>query len=232
MLQYHDLRMRHQPNAILSRKDGISHLSALSALRALLPRFWDHNAGPFVFTLNDLSQSNVLVDEDWKLTGIIDLEFAAVRPIHMVRVPSWLSGRAVDELGDANLEEYKDLYHHFVGAVAEEEEAKARQQRPITTTPLLSEIMRENWKTGRVWYTMALDSLNKFPAIFEQHLRPRFFQNFEAKVEGMALARLWGEEDVVGFIEEKVEDTERYRSRAREIYERVGRGAERWWIDG
>lgn len=84
--------MRHQPNAILSEADGLYQLSALSALRIMLPRFWDQNSrnGPFVFSFNDLHQSNIFVDEDWNVTSIIDLEFACVQPIQMTCIPTWL----------------------------------------------------------------------------------------------------------------------------------------------
>lgn len=82
MLAYQDHRLRFQPNSILGRPDGVFQLSALVALRALLPVFWkqDVRDDAFVLTLPDLHQSNIFVDDDWNIVGVIDLEFAPVQP--------------------------------------------------------------------------------------------------------------------------------------------------------
>lgn len=88
--------MRHQLNAILSRPDGIYQLSALTALKALLPKF--SQKGPFVLTLADLHQSNLFVDDERNIVGVIDFEFVSVQPIQMTCVSSWLSNLSVEQL--------------------------------------------------------------------------------------------------------------------------------------
>jgi len=205
--------MRYQPNSILGKNDGIYQLSALIGLRALLPRFWDRDCeGPFVLTLTDLHQSNFFVDDDWNITRLIDLEFAPVRPIQMVRVPSWLNSRSIDELNGPYLEEYKALYTKFVDIVEKEETAS---QQVIGTT--LSQRLRDDWNTGRIWYTRALDSTNGFPFVFEQHLQPRFFKNFQLDTDGLALMQLW-DENVLDFIAKKLKDKDRYQEQICEIF--------------
>lgn len=47
-----------------------------------------------MFTLTDLHQSNIFVDNDWHITAIVDLEWACSRPI-----------KAVNEIA-SNSEEY------------------------------------------------------------------------------------------------------------------------------
>lgn len=213
MLAYQDKRMRHQLNSILSIKDGIYQLSALAALRALVPRFWDQRSrnGPFILTLVDLHQSNIFVDDEWNVTRLIDLEFAPVRPVQMTQVPSWLSNRGIDQLeGPPHLEEYKSLYDEFV-AILEKEESAGHH----TTT--LSQKLREDWSTGRMWYSIAMDSINAFPLLFSQHLRPKFFNNFQKDTDGAALAQLW-DEKVFEFIDEKVKDQQRYVENIGQIY--------------
>lgn len=139
MLTYQDNRLRHQPNSIISKDDGIYQLSALTAFRALLPRFWRWRDAPFVVNLTDLHQSNVFVDEDWNITRVIDLEFAPVRPLQMARVPSWLNSRSIDELTDTHLEEYQALYDEFVKVVEQEENHFGQQDHT------LSRKFREDW---------------------------------------------------------------------------------------
>lgn len=209
--------MRHQPNAILSEADGLYQLSALSALRIMLPRFWDQNSrnGPFVFSFTDLHQSNIFVDEHWNVTSLIDLEFACVQPIQMTCIPTWLNGRGVDQLDGPDLEEYSQLYHHFV-AILEAEEKSRRLSHTY------SHQLREDWKTGRLWYIKAVDSLNAFPAIVEQHLHPKFFEKFDWEIDGRALARLW-DENVLDFINKKIEDRDQYEVRIKEMFAKAGR---------
>nr|POF12755.1 hypothetical protein CFP56_09907 [Quercus suber] len=212
LLNLQDNRMHFQPNSILSKNDGIYQLSALVGLRALLPQFWNQASrdGPFVPTLTDMHQSNIFVDDEWNVTRLIDFEFAPIRPVQMVRVPSWLSGRGVDELDGLHLEEYKGLYDKFVSIVEEEENAGQ-----LGNT--YSQGLREDWATGRTWYTMALGSINAFPAIFEQHLRPKFFDDFQLSTDGVALTRLW-DGDVWAFIDRKVKENDRYVDQVREIF--------------
>jgi hypothetical protein len=211
MLRYQDNRMRHQPNSILSEKDGIYQLSALVGLRSLLLRFWDRSSsGSFVLDLADMHQSNIFVDEDWNVTRLIDLEFAPVCPVQMVDIPSWLSGRGVDELDGPNLNEYKVLYDEFVDILEQEETVNQ-----LANT--YSQGLRERWITGMFWYNLALRSINAFPAIFKQHLQPRFFDKFQLDTDGLEWAQLW-DENVLDFIARKHKDRERYEVRVREIF--------------
>jgi hypothetical protein len=212
LLSYQDQRLRHQPNAILGKRDGVFQLSALTALRALFPKFYNQTSrnDPFVLTLPDLHQSNIFVDDDWNVVSIIDFEFAPVQPQQMVGVPQWLSGKSVDELIGPDLDEYKLLYDQFVGVLREEEEAKQQSHS-------FSERLIEDWQSGKVWYNAALKSSNGFPIIFEQSLQPRYFPTFDPDADGVTLMRLWGE-DCEEFIAGKLKDKAKYIERIRAIF--------------
>lgn len=212
LLAYQDNRLRHQPNAILGRPDGIFQLSALTALKALLPRFWNRSSRhcSFVLTLPDLHQSNIFVDEDWNITGVIDFEFAPVQPQQIVGVPHWLSGKSIDELEGSALDEYKKVYDRFVDILGEEEATRSHDHT-------FSERLREDWQTGKTWYNAALKSSNGFPLVFENNLQPRYFPNFNPDVEGLTLARLWSE-DHEDFIASKLQDKLKYEERIRGIF--------------
>ncbi|KAK5107625.1 hypothetical protein LTR62_000960 [Meristemomyces frigidus] len=116
MLAYQDNRLRYQQNAILGRSDGAGQLSALVALRALFPFFWGQNSrsDAYVLTSPDLHQTNIFVDDDWNIVGVIDFEFAAVQPQQMVSVPHGLSDKSIDELYGPALDEYQNLHDRFI----------------------------------------------------------------------------------------------------------------------
>lgn len=70
---------------------SITKKSALTAMRATSPTFFrrELRRGPFVFALTDLHQSNVLVDKDWHITSIVDLEWGCSQPIEIIQPPYW-----------------------------------------------------------------------------------------------------------------------------------------------
>jgi hypothetical protein len=212
MLAYQDHRLRFQPNSILGRPDGVFQLSALVALRALLPVFWkqDSRGDKFVLTFPELHQSNIFVDNDWNIVGVIDFEFAPVQSQQMVNVPHWLSDKGIDELVGPALEDYKGLYDLFVDTL-EEEEASRQQDH------CFSRRLREDWQTGKLWYNAALRSSNAFPLIFEHNIQPRFFAKFDPGVEGLSLLQLWGE-NYEEFISAKIQDKGRYEEAIHAIF--------------
>ncbi|KAI5273016.1 hypothetical protein E4T47_03812 [Aureobasidium subglaciale] len=207
VIRYQDSRMRHQPNAILDK------LSSLVALRALVPHFFDQTSrhGPFVLSLVDMHQANIFVDDDWNIVCLIDLEFAPVGPIQMTRVPNWLTDRAIDHMKSSKLDEFKAQYDEFVSTLENEEALQGQDSS-------YSQRLREDWQTDKFWYLIALASINAFPAIFRDHLYPRFFKGrIDANSNVGALAQLW-DEDVDGFIAGKLQDYERYKREIGDIF--------------
>ena len=94
-------------------------------MRAVLPRFTDRRlrAGPFALSLTDLHQSNISVDDDWRITRIIDLEWACARPVEMLAPPSWLSGHGLEQIA-FHSDEYARIHGEFVDRFEEEEIAR------------------------------------------------------------------------------------------------------------
>ncbi|KEQ72282.1 hypothetical protein M436DRAFT_73985 [Aureobasidium namibiae CBS 147.97] len=217
-LRFQEQRLIHQPNSILSVNDGTHQLAALVGMRALLPRFFttQSDSGPFVLSLPDLHRSNIFVDDDWNVTGVIDLEFAPVVPQEMVTAPAWLTGRGVDELEGESLEQFRKRYDEFVRVLEIEEKA-------VSQNDSSSQRLRRDLDTGMFWYVLALSTINAYPGIFAQHLMPRFFpQEFQLHIEGASLSRLWGE-DVDDFITRKLDDNENYKVAIRDIFDKASR---------
>ena len=170
LLAYHDSRIRHQPNSIQNKPDGEAQLSALTIMRALLNHFTNRDLrhGPFILTLTDLHQSNIFVDSNWHITSIIDLEWTCARPIEMLRLPYWLTGQAIDNLVDENLEAYGTVYKEFMDIFETEEILLGKTDISYTN------ILWQGWKTGSFWYFHALDCPKGLYGLFIQHIQPRF----------------------------------------------------------
>lgn len=176
LLRLHNSRLRHQANAINNTSDYIYQASALTAMQATFPSFFTRELcrGPFTFTLTDLHQSNIFVDDDWHVTSLIDLEWACSRPIEMTRTPTWLNNKAVDEIAE-EAAGYDGVRSEFIEIMANEERslslALRKQSQP---TASLSEIMDRSWQSGTFWFSLALASPTGLFSVFYKQIQPRF----------------------------------------------------------
>lgn len=89
LLSWQDNKIRFQQNAVRDQRDGHAQLAALTTLRATVHHFIspEFRSGPFFYTLTDLGQKNIFVDEDWNVQTIIDLEWARSVPAQMQLPP-------------------------------------------------------------------------------------------------------------------------------------------------
>lgn len=205
LLACHDNSIRYMPNAIHDAIDGQEQLSALTMMRALLRHFTDRDLrhGPFVLMLTDLHQSNIFVNSNWQITGIIDLEWACARPVEMQRPPYWLTGLALDGL-IADLGSFQIAYTEFVKAFEAEERSLGKVDIPYTR------MMRKGWETGNYWYFSALDCPKGLSSLYYSHIRPRFEKlDDHTPVSDRTLSAYWTT-DAAEFITSKLKQKEMY----------------------
>jgi len=100
MLTFYDYRFLSQPNAVYSDDDCRAQMAVKALLRVLSPRHVrrDLRSGPFALQLTDLHASNIFVDEEWNVPGLVDLEWICALPLEMLRAPYWMTGCAVDDI--------------------------------------------------------------------------------------------------------------------------------------
>ena len=213
LLACHDNRIRYMPNAIHDGIDGQEQLSALTMMRALLRHFTDRDLrhGPFVLMLTDLHQSNIFVSSNWQITGIIDLEWACVRPVEMQRPPYWLTGLSLDSL-DTDLSAYQIAYTEFMKAFEAEERSLGKVDIPHTR------IMRNGWETGNHWYLSALDSPKGLSSLYYSHIRPKF-EKLEDRNPGFdrTLSTYWTT-GAAEFITSKLKQKQMYSDELRKTF--------------
>ncbi|KAK6951748.1 hypothetical protein Daesc_006271 [Daldinia eschscholtzii] len=211
----HDNKLLYQPNAIHNQQDGEMQLAALTALRAIMHRFIriDHREGPFYYTLTDLQQSNIFVDEEWNIQTILDLEWTYSQPLEMQLPPYWLTSKAVDGFGKpesvselgALFDEYFDIY---------EEEELARNG-----TVLHSPVMRQVWETGGFWYFQAVGVPKGMFRLFNVNIQPLFNkEHCRESIFERVFFWYWGL-GAQGLIEKKLKDKENYVARIKETFQ-------------
>jgi hypothetical protein len=202
-----DARLIHQPNAVECHSDGWYQMAGLAAARATFPNMFlaELRSGPFAFTLTDLHPSNIIVDADWNIVSIIDLEFSCSWPIEFTQPPYWLGGQLIDEVDRVD---FGPRHEHFITVLEEQERLSGR----IEKHPLFSSTMRQSWASGSFWATLAVKDPISFTGIFYDRVVP-YHLSYIAKdiqeTDYKFLASLWRPTDP-GFVERKLQDYERY----------------------
>ncbi|KAK2764473.1 hypothetical protein FQN54_009168 [Arachnomyces sp. PD_36] len=213
ILYCHDSRLRHQPNAVTSYGDAGSQITALTLMRTIRPDFFQpkYNYGPFVLCLDDMHASNILVDEDWNIRCLVDLEWASTVPVEFMQPPSWLTDQAVDLI---DYEAYDTVRQEFMDIFEEVE-----RSYPPVSKESRADIMKSGWDKGTFWYTLALRSVTGLHAIFYDRLQVRYNKNHaDEPIFYTTLLHYWTWGGVT-IMHDKVKDKEKYDKKLAEEFD-------------
>ncbi|CAK7200806.1 hypothetical protein SEUCBS139899_003505 [Sporothrix eucalyptigena] len=222
MQTFHEERFLAAPNAANSEEDAIYQMGTMSFLRSVTHHFFGGNSrvncsnsrwhrGPFVLSMSDNNQSNIMVDDEWNVTGIYDLEWIFSAPVDMPREPPWLTWSLLDGIVDTEhggYEEYSNTRAAFMKVFAEEErlaDMKALEEALGGTT--LSAVMEESWVSKTFFFYASLLSINGMTQITRSQLWPMFFGSEQERglLDYTTLTQLWSPK-VVSVITKKIDD--------------------------
>ena len=207
LLQFRQLIFRTQPNAVKDDEDCRLQMAHLVVMRATMSELLDlQYEGPFVLQHLDLHASNIFVDQDWNVTGVIDLESVCSLPPDMIGFSHWLAVDGIDELVEKP-SEVEQIYESYA-EILEEEQAELEPSNLD-----LAMWMRKAWKSGAYFFYLPFMSVNGFTAIVEDHILPMFdFSGLSLSQErdlNRKLSHFWSKESL-GFVEAKIADKRQY----------------------
>ncbi|KAI1946120.1 hypothetical protein LOZ53_003180 [Ophidiomyces ophidiicola] len=230
MLNFHDNRILHQPNAINDLSDYSYQTAALTTMRAILPSFLDQKTryGPFVLCFGDFNQSNIFVDKNWNITCLLDLEWMFSQPIDLVRLPTWLSNQALDELAHEP-EHFTAIRKELVDILADEEKkwhaipsqewTSEIQEKAPSSALLLSTALSSCWETGAFWYSLALHNPTALFSVFYERIQPKFLDKNNDHDAFQNIVPWYWATDFVDIALEKVEDKKNYDIQLQQAFE-------------
>ncbi|KAK7897034.1 hypothetical protein LTR67_004922 [Exophiala xenobiotica] len=218
LLNCHDNRLRHQPNAINDIGDAASQMAALTMLRAVRHDFFrrDLNYGPCVMLLTDMNRHNLIVDRDWNIMCHIDLEWTAILPIEFMQPPIWLTNRAVDKV---EVDEYNKLREEFMLAFEEGEKRSLTPPLHDGKALRLSSIMNMSWERGTFWYVLAMQSPTGLHSVFYERIQPLYSRLHREDDQFCLYAYPYWGRQAHAFMDEKVNHKEEYDKKLREAFE-------------
>ncbi len=215
MLSFHDGRFLSHPNAVYGEGDCRGHMAARTVLRALSHYYIDRSRryGPFLLQLTDQHACNMIVDDDWNITCLIDVEWVCALPSEMLHVPYWLTERGIDQIDGEHLTEFDEVRREFMRIFDDEERQAATATRHGI---VLAQALDDAWDSGGMWFWHCVSSINAMQSLVRDHLCPRFSTKFYPKVE-VILSNLWCR-DAAMVVEKKVAEHEEYDNKLRRLF--------------
>lgn len=167
---------------------------------------WTLRHGPFYMQLTDLHPGNFLVDDQWNIASLVDLEWVCARPPQMFDIPSWITSRSLDEIcSPAYKAEYAAEREKFMAAFNEAERDMSCK---------LSTYLEQSYTSKAVWFFHSLDSINAMYQLFEHQVRPQFIPQAISMKIGAYFAVFWS--PLVGEItSRKLREREEYDAELR-----------------
>ncbi|KAE8354815.1 phosphotransferase family protein [Aspergillus coremiiformis] len=136
------------------------------------------DGGPFKLWCDDLRPSNVLVNADLQIVGVVDWEFTYAAPVEFSYAPPWWLLLEQPEYWPGGIEAWAKTFdtrlQTFLKVLVEREVAAIKQGR-LKDDQRLSGPMQQSWQSGDFWVTYAARKNFAFDAVFWQKLDYRFF---------------------------------------------------------
>lgn len=150
----------------------------LSNDRRLIASTSNNDTGPFKLWCDDLRPSNVLLNADLQIVGVIDWEFTYASPAEFSSAPPWWLLLEQPEYWPDGIEAWTEVYEHrlqtFLKVLIEREDTLIHSER-LEEEQRLSQPMWESWRSGDFWVSYAARKNFAFDAIFWQKLDRHFF---------------------------------------------------------
>ncbi|KID86278.1 phosphotransferase family protein, partial [Metarhizium majus ARSEF 297] len=136
----------------------------------------------------DLRPSNVLIDKDLRVVGVIDWEFAYAAPAQFSSDPPWRLLWKSPEYWpggyDSWMEVYEPRWNTFLRVLEEEEREKKAQNSSCCTRDTgvpLSQLMRRSWETKSWMINYAARNSWAFDFLFWRYLDDAYFGRNEGE---------------------------------------------------
>ncbi|QPG98682.1 hypothetical protein C2857_007860 [Epichloe festucae Fl1] len=152
-----------------------------------------HTNGPFKLWCDDFRPTNVLLDANMQIVGVVDWEFTYAAPAEFCFAPPWWLLLEQPEYWPDGIEDWIEIYEvrlkTFLKAMMDAEERAIASGR-LEEDQRLSPKMKASWDSGDFWFIYGARKNFAFDAIFWRELHSRFFEKAEVSPEDAWMTRL------------------------------------------
>lgn len=157
-----------------------------------------YNHGPFPLYCDDLRPTNVIVDSDLNIRGVIDWEYSYAAPAELTYCsPWWLLLTHSDDWTDGDLRDFLEKYlprHQLFIRALRDEENEVIRRGDLSEDQRLSDGMAQSLGNGHFWFCHAATSSYGFHDIYWKFIDPFHYGEFTPI------------EDRISLLEQQVQD--------------------------
>ncbi|KAL4804423.1 hypothetical protein BDV18DRAFT_153304 [Aspergillus unguis] len=172
-----------------------------------------YDSGSFKLWCDGLRPSNVLLNADLQIVGVIDWEFTYAAPVEFSSAPPWWLLLEQPEYWPDGIDAWTTVYERrlqiFLKVLGEREDALIHSGR-LGKEQRLSGPMWESWRSGDFWVSYAARKNFAFDSIYWQKLDSRFFGPAgdveTAWEERMHLLDKGGRQSMESLVQQKIQD--------------------------
>ena len=147
--------------------------------------------GPFKLWCDDFRPTNILVNSNLQIVGVIDWEFTYTAPAEFTAAPPWWLLLEQPEEWESGIydwaQKYEERLQTFLEVLRVCEDARDRADRRAEG-PRLSSLTEQSWLSGDFWVVYAARKNFAFDCAFWTQLYRRLFES-----EGIITADTWKE---------------------------------------
>jgi hypothetical protein len=209
LAEIHIQHLRIQKNnAVNNELDCREKYVARCLFRSITRNFsTTYNNGPFSLFCDDLRPSNVIVDPNLHVKGVIDWEFCYAAPVEFTHCSPWwlLLAHPDDWIGglDDFLMQYMPRHSIFLDVLRECENEMAKNGGIIDHS--LSDHMEQSMRNGDFWVCLAARSSFAFDDIYWKFIDWRYYGDFTSLEDRIALLSEDERAELDGFFKKKTE---------------------------
>ncbi|PGH13393.1 hypothetical protein AJ79_03672 [Helicocarpus griseus UAMH5409] len=157
------------------------------------------------------------VDEDWNITRVIDLEWAASLPVEFIQLPHWIgSDKEVDAVDMARYSSLLDEYISIMEKNGNELYGHEVQKGALAKLPCL---IKSGWETGTFWYNLVLRSPPAMHTLFYNMIQPQFAAQHLKDTDFYRVVGFYWCRKSSLFIRGKLDEKEEYDRRLKEEFQ-------------
>ncbi|KAL1979490.1 hypothetical protein VTN96DRAFT_5700 [Rasamsonia emersonii] len=168
------------------------------------------DTGPFKLFCDDFRPGNVLCNEKFQMTGVVDWEFTYAAPTGFAYSPPFWLLLELPEFWEKGLDDWIENYEKVLPIffkVLKEREEKAIAQGTLKDTDRLFGRMLESWQSGDFWLNYAARKSWAFDMIYWAKIDRRFFGDGDLE-DRLQLLTPEEREQMDGFIQRKLKEKE------------------------
>lgn len=171
-----------QYDAVTNEADCRKKYIARCLFRKIAGKFSTiYNEGPFMLLCEDLRPSNLFVDPDFNILGVVDWEYCYAAPVEFALCSPWWLLLARPETWEAGFDDF--LEHYIPRQKLFLEILRACEQESIDSgvvlgSPRPSVYMAQTLENGTFWFFLAATYAWTLDDVYWRFIQPRYYGMF------------------------------------------------------